>query len=180
MLLRHPLLPPPSPITIVPLQLPSLNVTPLVCPSWLSRHLTAATASQRADLLSPCLSLRHPLVYPGWLSRHPHPNTASQRVGWLYVASHRATLTFDPAGCCVTPCHHHRHPSQMRRHLAVHVTADENARAPEPAARPVYPGHSSKEPHHLPLEGCVRPSKSGLPRDVNPCLEYPTCPQQAL
>jgi hypothetical protein len=32
----------------------------------LLRHLTAATASQRADSLSPRLSSRHPLVYPGW------------------------------------------------------------------------------------------------------------------
>jgi hypothetical protein len=105
----------------------------------------------------------------------PHPNSASQRVGWLYVASHRATLMFDPAGCCVTPCRHHCHPSRSRRHLAVHVTADENARAPEPAARPVDPGHSRKEPHHLSLEGYVRPSESGLPRDVNPCPRPAQC-----
>jgi hypothetical protein len=115
-----------------------------------------------------------PLIAPT-----PHPNTASQHVGWLYIASHCATLTFDPAGCCVTPCRHHHHPLQLRCHLAVHVTADENAQAPEPAVWPVDPGHSREEPCHLPLEGYVRPSKLGLPRDVNPrpwpaqCVELP-------
>ena len=59
----------------------------------------------------------------------PRRDTASQHVGWLYVAPHRATLTFDPAGCCVTPRRHNRHPSRSRSHLAVHVTADENAQA---------------------------------------------------
>ncbi len=59
----------------------------------------------------------------------PRRNTASQHVGWLYIASHCATLTFDPAGCCVTSRRHNRHSSRSRSHLAVHVTADENAQA---------------------------------------------------
>ncbi len=110
------------------------------------------------------------LFIPAGCHVTPCCGTASQRqrVGWLYIASHRAILMFDPAGCCVTPCRHHHHPLQSCRHLAVHVTADENARAPEPAVWPVDPGHSREEPHHLPLEGYVQPSKSGLPQDVNP------------
>ncbi len=126
-------------------------------------------ASHRATLL----------FIPAGCRVTPSRDTASQRVGWSYVSSHRATLKFGPASCCVTPCHHHRHPSQLRRHLAIHVTADENAQAHEPAARPIYPGHSPEEPRNLPLEGYVRPRKSGLPRDVNPrprptqCVECP-------
>jgi hypothetical protein len=119
------------------------------------------------------------LFIPAGCRVTPSRDTASQRVGWLYVASHCTTLMFDLAGCCITPCRHHRHPLRSCRHLAVHVTADENARAPEPAAQPVYPGHSRKEPHNFPLEGYVRPSKSGLPQDINPrpqpaqCVECP-------
>jgi hypothetical protein len=59
----------------------------------------------------------------------PRRDTASQHVSWLYVASHRATLTFDPAGCCVTSRRHNRYPLRLCSHLAVHVTADENAQA---------------------------------------------------
>ncbi len=94
----------------------------------------------------------------------PRRDTASQRVGWLYVASHHATLTFDPAGCCVTPCCHHRHPSRSRIHLAVHVTADENAQAHEPAVRPVDPAHSYEEPRRLPLEDSPRSKPSSTAR----------------
>jgi hypothetical protein len=126
----------------------------------------------RCHLASHCATL---LLIPAGCHVTPSRNTTSQRIGWLYVASHHATLTFDPAGCCVTPCCHHRHPSRSRRHLAIHVTADENARAPEPAAQPVYPRHSREEPHNLPLEGYVRPSESGLPRDVNPCPQPAQC-----
>jgi hypothetical protein len=89
-------------------------------------------------------------------------NTASQCVGWLYVSSRCDTLTIDPVGCCVTPGHHHCHPSRSCRHLAVHVTADENSGAHELAVRPFNPAHSCKEPCHLPLKGYVRPSESGL------------------
>ncbi len=94
----------------------------------------------------------------------PRCDTASQCVGWLYVACHRATLTFDPAGCCVTPSCPHRHPSRSRSHLAIHVTADKNSQAHEPAARPVYPAHSCEEPCHLPLEGSPRSKPSSTAR----------------
>ena len=72
--------------------------------------------------------LRAPLRW-AWRAVAIFDCTASQHVRWLYVAPHRATLTFDPAGCCVTPRHDNRHPSRSRSHLAVHVTADENAQA---------------------------------------------------
>ncbi len=133
-------------------------------------------APTRCHLASHCATL---LFIPACCCVTPSCDTTSQRVGWLYVASHCATLTFDPAGCCDTPCCHHHHPSRSCHHLAVHLTADENVRAPEPAARPIYPGHSRKEPHNLPLEGYIWHSKSGFPRDVNPrprpaqCVERP-------
>ncbi len=94
----------------------------------------------------------------------PRCNTTSQHVGWLYVASHHATLMFDPAGCCVTPCCHHHHRSQLPSHLPIHVTADENSQAHEPAAQPVNPAHSREEPCHLPLEGSPRSKPSSMAR----------------
>jgi hypothetical protein len=64
-------------VTTPPLKAPArcprclLVHNPLVCPSWLSRHLATATTSQCAGSLSPCLSLCHPLVCLTWLSCHP-------------------------------------------------------------------------------------------------------------
>jgi hypothetical protein len=64
---------------------------PLVCPSWLLRHFTTATASPCAGLLSPCLSSRHPLVFPAWFSCHPllrhHLSTQA-----LHIQSQRSLL----------------------------------------------------------------------------------------
>jgi hypothetical protein len=66
---------------------------PLICPGWLSRHLAAATASQRAVSMPPLHSSRHPLVYPAWLSRHPSSrHHLSTR--WLVVQ-------------CLSSCHPH-------------------------------------------------------------------------
>ncbi len=117
-------------------------------------------APSQCRLASHCATL---LFIPAGCRVTPRCDTASQRVGWLYVASHRANLTFDPSRCCVTPFCHHRHPSQSRSHLAVHVTADENSQAHEPAARPVDPAHSCEEPCHLPLEGSPRSKPSSRP-----------------
>ncbi len=98
----------PAGCRVILLPPPPLNVPSQCC-----------LATHRATLL---------FILPGCCIT-PRRNTASQHIGWLYVASHCATLTFDPAGCCVTPCRHNRHPSRLRSHLAVHVTADENAQA---------------------------------------------------
>jgi hypothetical protein len=126
--------------------------SPLVAPlsqraGWLSRRLSSrcatlsfAPAACRVISLPPppldapsqCRLATHRatlLFIPPGCRVTPRRDIASQHVGWLYVASHCATLTFDPAGCCVIPRRHNRHPSRSRSHLAIHVTADENAQA---------------------------------------------------
>ncbi len=80
-----------------------------------------------------CLSMRQlvvtsPLIAPpSCLPRLvvPAPIVAPPRLiasAGCHIASHRATLSFDPADCHVTPRRCHHHPFQSRHHPTIHCT----------------------------------------------------------
>ncbi len=96
---------------------------PLICPSWLLCHLTTTTASQHAGLLSPCLSSLAPSCLPWLVVLLPFvaPLSLNELAG-CHIASHCATLSFDPAGCCITPHCHLCCPTQMGPHPIIHCT----------------------------------------------------------